>query len=82
MAGEKPPLHYVRINFNATKRYRAFPFLPRKGDRINLTDDGIMFSMDVQAVWFDDHYGEDTCEVQLNCRVVEETNVGEGYERR
>lgn len=27
-----PPLHSVRINFNATKRYRSFAFLPRVGD--------------------------------------------------
>lgn len=75
---DDPPLHTIRINFNGVKRYRDFPFLPRVGDRINLTDDGTMFCLDVQTVWFDDHYGEDACEVQLNCKVAEEHNVGTG----
>jgi hypothetical protein len=73
-----PPLHIVRLNFNGVKRYRSFPFLPRIGDRVNITDDGTMFCLDVQAVWFDDHYGEDECEVQLNCRAAEQHSVGTG----
>lgn len=39
-----------------------------------------MFSMEVTGVWFDDHYGEDVCETQINCDVVEETDVGSGPE--
>ena len=72
------PLHTVRINFNSTKRYRDFAFLPRIGDRINITDDETMFCLDVVSVWFDDHYGEDACEVNLNCSVAEESHVGKG----
>lgn len=67
-----PQLHSIRLNFNGVKRYRNFPFLPRIGDRINITDDGTMFCLDVENVWFDDHYGEDTCKVQLNCTIAEE----------
>jgi hypothetical protein len=70
------PLHIVRLNFNGAKRYRRFSFLPRVGDRVNVTDDGTMFCLDVNAVWFDDRYGEDECEVQLNCRGAEEHHVG------
>ena len=77
-ANRKPPMQAVRINFNGVKRYRDFPFLPRKGDRINLTEEGTMFCLDVSAVWFDDNYGEDACEVILNCSVAEQVHVGEG----
>ena len=68
--------HHVRINFNSTKRYRSFHFLPRKGDRIDITDKETMFHFVVEAVWFDDHYGEHHCDVQLNCRTVEEREIG------
>ena len=77
-SNREPPMRTIRINFRGIKRYRNFPFLPRVGDRINVTDDGTMFCLDVEAVWFDDHYGEDECEVQLNCRVAEEVQVGQG----
>lgn len=74
---------YVRINFNGTKRYRRFPFLPRVGDRINLTeqDEGISFALDVDAIWFDDNYGEEACEVMMNCTSVEETKIGKIHQR-
>jgi len=75
MTDEKLSFHNVRINFNSTKRYRRFAFLPRVGDRINLTDDGTQFHMDVDSVWFDDHYGERDFEVNLNCTVKEESAV-------
>ena len=75
MAESKLEHHSVRINFNSTKRYRNFAFLPRIGDRLNITDDGTTFCMDVDLVWFDDHYGEDACEANLNCTVKEEFSI-------
>ena len=72
----------VRINFGGTKRYRQFPFLPRVGDRINTTDpDGAMtYALDVDAVWFDDNYGDSRCEVILNCSMAEESKLGKMQE--
>lgn len=71
-------LHSVRLNFGGTKRYRKFPFLPRVGDRINVTDGETSFSLDVDEVWFDDNYGEDTCDVQINCTIADETPFSGG----
>jgi len=69
-----PPFHSVRINFNGVKRYRDFPFLPHIGDRINLTDKDVSesYSLIVESVWFDDDYGENEVEVNLNCRMLED----------
>lgn len=63
-------MNSVRLNFSGTKRYRNFAFLPREGDRINISEDGEIHNLVVVSIWFDDHYGEDNCETNLNCSIA------------